>query len=154
MKDYDLFGVLYQGGCGYGDPLERDSALIEKDLANGLLTEAVARKVYGYAKTAEKTAALRDRMRKKRLQQSVPAQRWWRRERARAKSGKVTPVVAQTFARSVKLSDKLKKLYLDFWKLDEFPYTDTGSADFTTQAPTGFYYPKSSARKKDAKATA
>lgn len=60
---------------------------------------------------------------------------------------------AQTFARSVKLSDKLKKLYLDFWKLD-VPYTDTGSADFTTQAPTGLYYPKSSARKKDAKATA
>jgi hypothetical protein len=34
-------------------------------------------------------------------------------------------------------------MYLDFWQLDEFPYTDTGSVDFQANAPTGFYFPKS-----------
>jgi len=55
-------------------------------------------------------------------------------------------VVAQTFARSAKLSDKIKTLYLDFWELDEFPYVDTGNVDFQTNAPTGFYFPKSAAK--------
>ena len=52
-------------------------------------------------------------------------------------------LAAETFARSAKLSEKLKDLYLDFWQLKKFPYSDTGAADFHTEAPTGFYYPKS-----------
>jgi len=146
LKDGDLFGVLYQGGSGYGDPLERDPARIEKDIANGLITEAVAKKVYGYAGNAKKTAVLRDKLRKKRLADSVPAEKWFAAERKRAKKGDVGKVVAQTFARSALLSDKLAKIYCAFWKLDEFPYKDTGNIDFQTQSPTGFYYPKSSAR--------
>ena len=45
--------------------------------------------------------------------------------------------------RSARMSDKIKDMYLDFWQLKEFPYTDTGTTDFRTEAPTGFYYPKS-----------
>ncbi|MGH7804129.1 MAG: hypothetical protein ACREQJ_07255, partial [Candidatus Binatia bacterium] len=146
LKDDDLFGVLYQGGSGYGDPLQRDTARIEKDVTNGLLTEPVAKKVYGYAGTEKKTAALRDSLRKKRLKESIPAERWWREERKRAKKGAVAPVVGQTFARSAKLSNKLRDLYLEFWKLEKFPYTDTGSVDFQTAAPTGFYFPKSAVK--------
>lgn len=146
LKDGDLFGVLYQGGSGYGDPLERDPAKIAKDIENGLMTEAVAKKVYGYHGNAKKTAALRDKLKKKRLSESVPAEKWFAAERKRAKKGDVGKVVAQTFARSALLSDKLVKIYCDFWKLDKFPYQDTGNIDFQTQSPTGFYYPKSSAR--------
>lgn len=146
LGDYDLFGILYQGGSAYGDPLERDPQRIAKDIVNGLLSEATAKKVYGFGKTAEKTAALRQQIRKKRLAESVPADEWWREERKRAKAGKVAPMVAQMFARSAKLSDKVKRLYLDFWKLDEFPYTDTGTRDFQTTAPTGFYYAKSAVK--------
>jgi len=47
------------------------------------------------------------------------------------------------FARSAKLSNKIRDLYLEFWKLDEFPYADTGRVDFRTAAPSGFYYAKS-----------
>jgi len=102
LKDDDLFGVLYQGGSGYGDPLERDAARIEKDMSNGLLTDAVARKIYGYAGAEAKTAAARDKIRKTRLAKSIPAERWWKQERKRAAKGNVSTVVAQTFARSAK----------------------------------------------------
>ncbi len=143
LSDGDLFGVNYNGGCGYGDPIERDRALIEKDLFNGLTTPAFARKAYGYAKTEKKTAELRAEIRKKRLAESVPASQWWRNERKRARTGEVGKIAAQTFARSAHMSDMIKDKYLKFWQLKKFPYTDTGNIDFRTTAPTGFYYPKS-----------
>lgn len=147
LADGDLFGVNYNGGCGYGDPIERDRAMIEKDLANRLITERYARKVYGYRKSEQATEAARAEIRAKRLRESVPASKWWRAERKRAAAGDVGALAAETFARSAKLSDKIVDLYLDFWKLKRFPYTDTGEADFHTTAPTGFYYPKSPQRR-------
>jgi N-methylhydantoinase B len=35
------------GGGGYGDPRERDAALVERDVADGLVSEAAARRLYG-----------------------------------------------------------------------------------------------------------
>jgi len=152
LTDGDLFGLIYAGGSGYGDPIERDRGMIEKDLANGLVTLGYARKVYGYARSEAKTEALRAKIRQRRLEESVPASQWWREERKRARAGDVGKMVAETFARSAKLSDRIKDMYLDFWRLKKFPYTDTGTTDFHTQAPTGFYYPKSPQKphKKDA----
>jgi acetone carboxylase alpha subunit len=117
--------------------------MIEKDLANGLVTPAYVRKVHGFAKTEAKTEELRAKIRRQRLDESVPASQWWREERKRARTGDVGKVVAETFARSASLSEKIKDVYLDFWQLKKFPYTDTGTTDFRTTAPTGFYYPKS-----------
>jgi acetone carboxylase alpha subunit len=148
LKEYDLFGIIYYGGCGYGDPLERDRAMIEKDLANGLMTEAAAGEIYGYARTEQETERRREEVRKRRLAESIPAEEWWAKEQARAKEGKVGPLVAQMFARSAQISDALKQAYLKFWKLDEFPYTESGMPEFLTPPPTGFYYPKSSSRPK------
>lgn len=148
LSDHDLFGVVYQGGSGYGDVLERDVRLIERDLANQLVTPEFAKKAYGY--DGANTEAEREARRKKRLAESVPAEQWWAQERRRAKSGEVGTIVAQTYARSAKLSTKLKDLYLKFWEIDEFPYADTGEADFTVTTPTGFYFPKSPVREKKA----
>lgn len=147
LTDHDLFGVIYQGGCGYGDVLERDVRAIEKDLGNQLISPEFARKAYGYAGSAEATEKLRAERRKARLKESVPAEDWWKSERKRASRGDVGVIVGQTYARSAKLSQKLKNLYMNFWKIDEFPYTDTGEADFTVTAPTGFYFPKSPVKK-------
>ncbi|TDJ64595.1 MAG: hypothetical protein E2O35_08630, partial [Proteobacteria bacterium] len=143
LSDGDMFGIIYTGGPGYGDPIERDRTMIEKDLANKLITLSHARKIHGYAKSAAKTEELRAKIRQRRLDESVPAAQWWRAERKRARTGDVDKLVAETFARSAALSDKIKDIYLDFWQLKKFPYTDTGTADFRTTAPTGFYYPKS-----------
>jgi acetone carboxylase alpha subunit len=146
LKDGDLFGVLYYGGVGYGDPLDRDPAAIEKDLSNGLMTLDGAQAAYGYTGDAERTRAEQARARQARLEQSVPARQWWSQERNRAAAGDVTSMVAHMFARSAKLSDAIVGQYKTFWQIDEFPYTETGEPDFTAPSPVGFYYPTSSSR--------
>jgi acetone carboxylase alpha subunit len=149
LRSFDLFGVLYYGGCGYGDPLERDSARIEKDMGNRLIFEDCARNVYGYGGSAEKTETLRSEIRKRRIETSIPAEEWWAAERERARTGDVAPMAAHMYARSAQQSDKLKKKYLDFWKIDEFPYTETGTPAFVTPKPTGFYFPQSPVKNRE-----
>jgi N-methylhydantoinase B len=39
--------IATPGAGGYGDPRERDRALVRRDLADGVISEAVARQVYG-----------------------------------------------------------------------------------------------------------
>lgn len=146
LGEGDLFGVVYYGGVGYGDPVEREVGAIEKDLSNGLMTLEGARWAYGYAGDQEATAAERADRRAARLARSVPARDWWETERARARDGHVAPMVSHSFARSAKLSDALVEQYKAFWRLEEFPYTETGEPTFTAPAPTGFYYPTSSSR--------
>jgi N-methylhydantoinase B len=57
------------GGGGWGDPLQRDAALVAEDVAEGLISPAAARKVYGVAVRGNMsldenaTARLRERLR-------------------------------------------------------------------------------------------
>jgi N-methylhydantoinase B len=64
-----LFGAT-AGGAGYGDPLRREPARVERDVALGLVSEAAARVEYGIALGADDgaTAALREDLRAERLQ--------------------------------------------------------------------------------------
>jgi hypothetical protein len=52
------------------------------------------------------------------------------------------------------LSPKIEEMYRKFWKLDAFPYADTGMVDFQVPAPSGFHYPQSAVKPRggDAKA--
>lgn len=43
----DLFEVSWQGGGGFGDPLDRDPALVLRDLQRGVVTPEAARDLYG-----------------------------------------------------------------------------------------------------------
>ncbi len=43
----DVVLYTWQGGGGYGDPLDRDERLVEHDVALGIITERKAREVYG-----------------------------------------------------------------------------------------------------------
>ena len=65
----DVLHVLTQGGGGYGNPLERDPALVLKDVVDSLVSLESARDDYGVVVDPETdtvdnaaTAALRDRM--------------------------------------------------------------------------------------------
>jgi N-methylhydantoinase B len=40
--------IITPGAGGYGDPRERDHALVRRDLAEGVISEATAREVYGF----------------------------------------------------------------------------------------------------------
>src|SRR5258708_21474286 len=79
MKKGDLFRHEVAGGGGWGDPLERDPALVLKDVLNDFVSERAAREDYGVGLTgqpltvdAAATAALRQQMRARRKLHEVP----------------------------------------------------------------------------------
>ncbi len=47
LQPGDRLTIRYAGGGGYGPPAERDPALVERDLRNGLISERAARELYG-----------------------------------------------------------------------------------------------------------
>lgn len=49
----DVVYVRCQGGGGFGDPLERDPALVQRDVAEGLVSPERARQVYGVVLESE-----------------------------------------------------------------------------------------------------
>ena len=72
MRKGDLFCHLMAGGGGYGDPLERDPALVLEDVVEGKVTRAHAADAYGVVITddpeplvdAAATAELRAQLRR------------------------------------------------------------------------------------------
>lgn len=49
-KASDVVSFQFPGGGGLGDPLERDRALVQRDLDHGYVTPEAAEREYGYAK--------------------------------------------------------------------------------------------------------
>jgi N-methylhydantoinase B len=47
MTNDDMFAVVWQGGGGWGDPLERDLDTVAADVATGLVSTEAARTIYG-----------------------------------------------------------------------------------------------------------
>ncbi len=142
LKQGDLFGILYYGGCGYGDPLQRAPELVAADIEKGFIDRATAERVYGVGANPQDAQSLRDAIRARRLAESVPASEWWERERERARSGEVHQLVRSMYARSHRLSPSLKERYLNFWKIEEFPYADA-EPPLRYARPTGFVLPQS-----------
>jgi N-methylhydantoinase B len=71
LKRGDVFGDLFQGGGGYGDPIRRDPALVAAEIADGLLSPDVAAEFYGVvthdgAVDAAATSGRRDAIRRAR----------------------------------------------------------------------------------------
>jgi N-methylhydantoinase B len=50
LRKGDRVIIEIAGGGGYGDPRERERALVEKDVENGFITEAEAREIYAFTK--------------------------------------------------------------------------------------------------------
>lgn len=69
----------WQGGGGYGDPLDRRPEAVSRDVEAGLVSEEVAASIYGLALDVdgrvrlEETATLRDRRRGERLERAIAA---------------------------------------------------------------------------------
>ena len=47
MSEHDVYRTLSMGGGGYGDPIERDPAAVERDVADGAVSAGRAERVYG-----------------------------------------------------------------------------------------------------------
>ncbi len=83
MKQGDLFRHEVAGAGGWGDPLERDPALVLADVQNEFVSERAAREDYGVvlgakplAVDAPATATLRQRVRAQRKWDQVPVYSW------------------------------------------------------------------------------
>src|SRR5205085_994383 len=83
MKQGDLFRHEVAGGGGWGDPLERDPALVLQDVRNDFVSARAAREDYGVVLADQPlvvdrpgTAALRQMMRAKRNWDTVPIYDW------------------------------------------------------------------------------
>jgi acetophenone carboxylase len=79
MGDQVLTVGLSTGGAGLGDPIDREPAAVERDVADGLISEWSARNLYAVALDAQTgrvdeaaTAALRDEVRRSRLARGRP----------------------------------------------------------------------------------
>jgi N-methylhydantoinase B len=47
MTNRDMFAVSWQGGGGWGDPLDRDAAVVAADVRAGAVSPEAAREIYG-----------------------------------------------------------------------------------------------------------
>jgi len=67
----DVYAVLWSAAGGFGDPLERDPAKVDADVANGDVSEKAAREIYGVVVgDSGATVGERERLRKARLKGS------------------------------------------------------------------------------------
>jgi N-methylhydantoinase B len=81
MKKGDLFRHEVAGAGGWGDPLERDPALVLKDVRNDFVSERAAREDYGVVIAGAvvdeaATGGLRQRMREARNWAEAPVYSW------------------------------------------------------------------------------
>ncbi len=125
-KSYDLFQHFYLAGGGYGDPIERSSELITKDLENGMTTFPTAEDVYCVSVNRETleidskgTEEKRAARRQDRKQRALPAGEYLEKERERILQGRMHPVVKEMYRDCFALSTKFADEFKSFWQLDE-----------------------------------
>ncbi len=138
FENWDLFYHTQSGGPGYGDPLERKFELLKKDLEEQIYTKDVVECVYGviadhdeeageWRIDEEKSRERRTRMKKERLEKSMPFEEFWERERNKIMENKLSKHVKTMYRESMELSEKWAQEFREFWKLpDNFKIEEEG----------------------------
>jgi len=123
-KDGDLFAHATAAMGGWGDPLERELVLVEKDVRYGWITADVAQRVYGVVvdgdrKVKEKESKeLREQMRNRRKERSVYARDWWGTEREQVLSKRLSEDVCNMYADCLKY-ERFRREFTEMWQLPE-----------------------------------
>ncbi|MEQ8497213.1 MAG: hydantoinase, partial [Gammaproteobacteria bacterium] len=129
LKDNDLFVDAAGSSGGWGDPLERDPALVIADLESGLCPNyEFVSNMHGivahqgadgsWTLDADATAARRAELREARLEESMPVENWWFAERERVLAQDFEPEVREMYAQSLAF-DKFRREFSGFWQVDE-----------------------------------
>ncbi len=127
-KSGDVFSHAYNGGGGYGDPLERDPVKTAQDVENGYLTAEAAASAFGivvnenhktdrYEVDAAATEAARAKIRTNRRKRGKPVAGWIATEAKRVKKQDFVPEVARMYAAAMVLSPRFTAEFRDFWGL-------------------------------------
>ena len=130
MKTGDVFIQHYQGGPGYGDPIERKPESVVSDLNNNTVIERKARDVYGVSvsydekeKTwkydRDETERLREEIREKRKKRGIPVEDWIKAERENILKKEFLEVVNSIYRESMALTPEFAVEYRKFWGLPE-----------------------------------
>jgi acetone carboxylase, alpha subunit len=137
--NHDLYLNYLRGGPGFGDPIDRETQAIEKDLNQKFLLPEFAQKVYGaviskdakgvWTVDAAKTKARRAEIRKERIARSVPTREWMKEERNNVLNKHASQAVRHMFSTSFALSEKFTNEFKKFWDLPagwELPESELG----------------------------
>ena len=127
FKDGDVHVFIAGSQGGWGDPLDRDLNLVEKDLDQGWVSPEAYKKVYGvvaqrsdgsWTVDREATARAQQELRQKRKERAYSVKEWWSKERQR--------VLRQDFSRQGKSLygdilgyEKFRRQFLSTWQLPE-----------------------------------
>jgi N-methylhydantoinase B/acetone carboxylase alpha subunit len=124
----DLFHYWISGGPGFGDPLDRDYELCEKDANEGIYTPDILEKVYGvvverigdkWIVNRDKSEKKREEIRKMREKRSMSFEEFWEYERKKIVNGEIKEHVKRMYRESISLSKKWGDEFKKFWKLPE-----------------------------------
>jgi acetone carboxylase alpha subunit len=130
MKENDVVLMQYRGMGGFGDPLDRDPALIEQDLENGIVTPVMVERICGaiierdaaadrQVVNRDKTDERRAAMRKGRIANAKPAKDWMQEQRARIEAYDLPDVVLEIYKDVGSHSRKWMNEYRSFWGFDD-----------------------------------
>ncbi len=70
MTNRDVFEVSWQGGGGYGDPIERDERAVAADVASGTVSRQAAEQIYGVILTKDQVDEIATRRRRLEIRRS------------------------------------------------------------------------------------
>jgi len=134
FKPYDIYLCFWNGGPGYGDPIERRPQLIEQDLNNGYSLPETARSVAGAVSYREdesgewkvdvnKTGELRKKIKEDRAKRAIPVKVWWQSEREKIIRKEIHPPIITMYMESMTISPNWADEYRKFWELPaDFTY--------------------------------
>lgn len=135
MEVGDIYYSWYRGGAGLGDPLERDTSLIEEDLNGNFVLPRYAEMVYGavvkkgesgiWVVDAEKTKRKRASLKEERARRSIPVGEWLEKEKERVREQKLPLKIRRMYNESIQLSTRWGKWFKEFWGLpDDFIFVE------------------------------
>ncbi|MCZ6893711.1 MAG: hydantoinase B/oxoprolinase family protein [Gammaproteobacteria bacterium] len=127
LKNNDLFVDAAGTGGGWGDPLDRDPALVIDDLNTGVCPDyefvsemhgvvAVQAADDGWTLDAAATELKRADLRQARLDESIDVEQWWRSERKQVEAKSFLPEVSEMYQQSLSF-DKFKNEFMGFWQM-------------------------------------
>jgi len=130
MKDGDVFLMQYRGMGGFGDPIDRDPTLIEKDFENGIVTPAMVEAICGVVVNRDEptstqtidraaTAARREQIREDRKTKAIPVEQWMATQKKRIEDYDLPDVALEIYRDVSSHSIKWMNEFRDFWGVDD-----------------------------------
>ena len=128
LENNDLFVDAAGSSGGWGDPLDRDPALVIQDLNDGMTPHYnFVSEMNGVIAIQDEngvwqideagTAKKRTELRKARLAESETAKSWWDAERQRITEKTFTPEVREMYAQSLSF-EKFNREFSGFWQVE------------------------------------